>query len=130
MKLVMDCSFMISMILPGELSPGIDFSTYQIHVPHIFTVECINAMIMAKKRNRVTQSQYDSAIAELLQSSFNLDTTSSEHFHEIAKLALRYNLTPYDASYIELAKRLGAKLATFDKTLICAAQECGVELLF
>ena len=45
------------------------------------------------------------------------------------QLAERFNLTLYDATYLELAQRLGLPLATLDKELRIAADALGVELL-
>jgi predicted nucleic acid-binding protein len=44
-------------------------------------------------------------------------------------LARRFGLTAYDAAYLELAKRKGLPLATFDKELIEAAAQEGVALV-
>jgi predicted nucleic acid-binding protein len=41
----------------------------------------------------------------------------------------RYGLSAYDAAYLELAKRRGLPLATFDKELINAAPQEGVALV-
>jgi predicted nucleic acid-binding protein len=41
-------------------------------------------------------------------------------------LARSHALTAYDASYLELALRLGAGLATFDRKLAVAARSVGV----
>jgi predicted nucleic acid-binding protein len=43
-------------------------------------------------------------------------------------LAARHRLTPYDASYLELAKRRGLELATLDRNLRRAAEIAGVAL--
>ena len=48
---------------------------------------------------------------------------------EIAELAERHRLTSYDATYLELALRLGVPLATTDKALAAAAASAGVSLL-
>jgi len=44
-------------------------------------------------------------------------------------LVWRYGLTAYDAAYLELAKRKGLPLATFDKELIAAAKLEGIDLI-
>jgi predicted nucleic acid-binding protein len=41
----------------------------------------------------------------------------------------RHELSSYDASYLVLAERLGASLATLDHRLAKAAEQAGVELL-
>lgn len=43
-------------------------------------------------------------------------------------LARRHKLTVYDASYLELAMRLGVPLASLDRELCAAAAACGVPL--
>ena len=44
-------------------------------------------------------------------------------------LVRRYGLTAYDAAYLELAKRKGLALATFDSDLIKAGSQESVALL-
>lgn len=50
-------------------------------------------------------------------------------FHEVYALAQKYQLSTYDASYLDLALRRELPLATQDKALARAAAECGVVLL-
>ena len=45
----------------------------------------------------------------------------------IADLARRYRLSAYDASYLELALRVGLPLATLDADLAKAARKAGVK---
>jgi predicted nucleic acid-binding protein len=44
-------------------------------------------------------------------------------------LALRYNLSAYDAAYLELALRKSLPLATLDAQLDAAARQAGVPVL-
>jgi predicted nucleic acid-binding protein len=44
-------------------------------------------------------------------------------------IAERYNLTVYDASYLEIAQRRGLPLATLDRELHAAAKIEGVQVL-
>lgn len=53
----------------------------------------------------------------------------SKSFHETLSLAYTEKLTTYDASYLELAIRMGLPLATKDKLLREAGERLGVELL-
>ncbi len=55
--------------------------------------------------------------------------TSDIAFGSIVTLADRYQLTSYDAAYLELAMRLGIPLATLDAHLRAAAKKAGVTLL-
>ena len=45
------------------------------------------------------------------------------------QLCDRFGLTPYDAAYLELARRRGLPLATLDGELVRAAQAENVSLL-
>jgi len=46
----------------------------------------------------------------------------------VLALAERHQLTTYDASYLELAQRLGLPLATVDANLLQAANAIRVEI--
>jgi predicted nucleic acid-binding protein len=60
----------------------------------------------------------------------NIDkfSTMSESLYAIASLSLKYNLTSYDASYLELAIRMNAMIATLDKNLILACNLANVKV--
>lgn len=55
------------------------------------------------------------------------DSTSSHALADTLHLARRYRLSSYDASYLELALRLGRPLATLDADLAKAARKAGVK---
>lgn len=57
------------------------------------------------------------------------DETDRHAWGATLSLADRFNLTPYDAAYLELAIRRGLPLATLDKALRQAAGTLGVVLL-
>jgi predicted nucleic acid-binding protein len=59
-----------------------------------------------------------------------IDPQSGEGvFDRVFKLAEQYNLTIYDAGYLELAIREGLPLATLDNDLRKAARASGVPLV-
>jgi predicted nucleic acid-binding protein len=69
----------------------------------------------------------DGAIALLETLAVVDDTaTNARAWTSIVALSDRYDLTPYDAAYLELAIRLGADLATRDAALGAAAKSAGV----
>ena len=85
---------------------------------------------MAERRKLLSQIQADECIEKmnhLLRSSIELDTTHSS-VQEMLYLARKYRLTVYDASYLELALRRRASLATLDKSLQAAANLAGVKM--
>ncbi|MCZ6901966.1 MAG: type II toxin-antitoxin system VapC family toxin [Rickettsia endosymbiont of Ixodes persulcatus] len=47
----------------------------------------------------------------------------------INELAIQNKLSTYDASYLELAIRLNAKIATFDENIMKACHKHSVEVL-
>ena len=53
--------------------------------------------------------------------------TSQRGLREIFVLAAEYQLSSYDAAYLELAMRAAVPLATVDKALLKAASKAGVE---
>ena len=56
-------------------------------------------------------------------------TTQEIVFGTVAELARSSGLTVYDALYLELAKRLGAPLASLDAQLCAAATRLGIEVV-
>ncbi|MFA6038028.1 MAG: type II toxin-antitoxin system VapC family toxin [Legionellales bacterium] len=54
---------------------------------------------------------------------------SARASHEIFSLASAQGLTTYDATYLDLAMRLGLPLATRDQALIAAANRVGVQII-
>jgi len=68
------------------------------------------------------------AFLELL-AGVNIDVDAATYAHALSatlQLARRYRLSAYDASYLELALRLGLPLATLDEELQKAARKAGV----
>lgn len=63
---------------------------------------------------------------ELRELPIIVDDELTSLFGDEATIAARYNLTVYDAAYLELALRLRAPLATNDKTLAAAAKAAKV----
>jgi predicted nucleic acid-binding protein len=57
-----------------------------------------------------------------------VDSATFTHaLSDTLQLARRYTLSAYDASYLELALRLGMPLATLDVGLQAAAKKAGVK---
>jgi predicted nucleic acid-binding protein len=53
--------------------------------------------------------------------------TFAQALSDTLQLARRYKLSSYDASYLELALRLGAPLAMLDEDLQKAAKKAGIK---
>ncbi len=84
---------------------------------------------MAYRRKRISRevlSQYIDVIATL---PVTIDTTAATQgniMKTVCELADEHGLTTYDASYLELAARLGLPLMTLDTDLYEAAAEIGI----
>lgn len=102
----------------------------QVFVPAHWGVEVANGLIMAERRKRVSQADLTEALGLVaaLQVS-NDDETTRRAWSDTTALARQYDLTIYDAAYLELAMRCGASLATTDKKLTAAAKAAGVPIL-
>ena len=56
-----------------------------------------------------------------------VDSPDPESVLQLPALALKHQLTAYDAAYLELALRLGLPIATKDDALKRAMAACGVK---
>jgi len=94
--------------------------------PRIWWYEIRNALLMSERRNRISREQATDAIAQSRKLYVGIDDSHDEF--SLAGLTRRFNLTIYDAAYLEVALRRGLPLATLDKRLRAAAREVGVAL--
>ncbi len=135
MQLVLDCSVAISWCLVDEnndyanaiLSMMPDSEAF---VPGIWSLEIANVLLVAERRNRITQEQSEEAITLLQSLLIQVDTaTDVNALGATLALGRQEGLASYDAAYLELSLRLGLPLATIDIHLAKAATRCGVELV-
>ena len=98
--------------------------------PQLWPIEALNGLLSAERRGRISQTirQRLTGFLRALPISID-DETASQVWTTTAQLAEQHRLTAYDATYLELALRLGLPLATADKLLIAAAQTIGLQLL-
>lgn len=131
--LVLDCSAVIAWLFPDEGDPfGISLiemiPTIRAHVPVIWRLEVINALLMAERRGRLAQSDTAELLAVLDSVQIVLDYQDLQRrTNQIMSLARAYGLSAYDAAYLELAMRLGVPIASLDDTLLQAATAVGVK---
>jgi len=138
MNLVTDCSFIMSSILPDENQTKIEDiykqigeGIYKVYVPSIFYLECNNVLLCSLRKKRINKDNYNDYSEILGSLPINIDNFSStaDSFYTIGNISNQYNLTSYDASYIDLAIRMGAAIATLDKNLANACKQANLELL-
>ena len=100
-----------------------------IYVPALFWFEIGNGIVVAQRRGRLAET--GRLRFEQLLDEIEIDTSPVEPpivFGRVLALSHAHGLTAYDASYLELAMRLNARLATLDTALIEAAPRAGVRL--
>jgi predicted nucleic acid-binding protein len=97
-------------------------------VPAIWPLEVANVLLVAERRGRLTEAQVSRFLGLLTQLPIEVDDAPRE-LAGIVAAGRRHELSSYDASYLVLAERLGASLATLDGRLSKAAERAGVELL-
>lgn len=93
--------------------------------PALLRLEYANVLRTACKRGRLTAEQAQEAIAELAALPLDLDHESPDPAQLLA-LALRHDLSAYDAAYLDLALRRQLPIATQDGALAQAARIAGV----
>ena len=93
--------------------------------PALLTWEYTNVLRTACKRGRLTAQDAQQAIAWLKRLPIDTDTSAPDA-GMLLSLALRHDLSSYDAVYLELALRLQLPIATADSDLASAARVAGV----
>ncbi len=135
MTLVLDNSVALAWCFADERSPAsLDLldrvAQSGAHAPQLWPVEALNGLLSAERRRRITIAERHALMTFLQDLPITIDAgTADRAWRETAHLAASYNLTAYDATYLELALRLGLPLATNDAALISAAQQAGVKLV-
>ena len=85
---------------------------------------------MAERRKRLNASQRKRLSGFLHELPITLDhEAAAQAWGVTADLTERFQLTIYDAAYLELAQRLTLPLATLDRALHKAAKGLGVAVL-
>lgn len=130
--LVIDASLAASWLLPDETSPIADLARQALvdtpgAAPALWWFEIRNTLLMGERRNRWPRSTTEQVLRALTRLSISIDRDPDQA--AIYAIARTQNLTVYDASYVELAQRIGGRLATLDRAMMSAAQAVGVAVL-
>lgn len=132
--IVLDASVALTWCYPDENS-GYAYRVLDVledgraMVPGLWAVEIANALAVGERRHRLN----DAAAAQFLEliGALSIETdreTASRALTTTRHLALAYNLSVYDATYLELAMREGLTLATLDLQLKKAAKAAGIKV--
>jgi predicted nucleic acid-binding protein len=98
-------------------------------VPITWGLEIANVIARSEAKELVSAAQSGSFIALLEGIPIDVDAETFTHvFSDTLQLSRRYRLSSYDATYLQLALRRGAPMATLDDDLRRAASKAGVKL--
>jgi len=98
--------------------------------PAHWPVEIANALIVAARRKRISPEDVRRLLEDLEALPIRIDPPSRSLVRAgVLSLAEQFQLTAYDAAYLELAMRQGLPLATRDQALREASRAAGVVLL-
>lgn len=130
MAFVVDCSVSLAWFLEDERNAFCDAilrATENLDhwVPAVWPLEFANGMLMAQRRRRIDRDARLDALKKVMLPGLHIDSAALD-MQAISTLAERRDLTTYDASYIELALRMGFDLVTQDRALAQAASAEGI----
>jgi predicted nucleic acid-binding protein len=134
MSWVMDCSFSMALLLPDEQTGAV--RTFfdglnpddTIWVPALWWHETANVLAVAVRKKRLHQTDASNALTLFSALKPRVDHASGTGYAQrLMELALTWNLSAYDAAYLELALRKGSTMLSHDRSLLDAAGRCGIE---
>jgi predicted nucleic acid-binding protein len=130
--LVVDCSVTMAWCFEDECDELADavldaLADGEAWVPSLWPLEVANVLVAAERRRRLTAADSARFIELLMGLPIVVDDRSHERaLSQVLAAARQLGISVYDASYLELAMRLGATLATRDTQLSAAAASAGV----
>ncbi len=135
---VLDASIAVSWCFPGDPAENTPYSrrilsslaTDDAIVPEIWGFEVANSIFVSfSKRNRITEKQIDEYLRLLKALPIRRETRDLWSAVNLESLARKWNLTLYDAAYLDLALRKELPLASADDDLRRVAAAEGVKVL-
>ena len=126
--IVLDACTVASWVLPDETPSSLEaVADAPLAAPWLFWAKLRNILVIAERRSRIPAGMAEMHLDAVASFAIALDVTPVEAV--VLSLARAHRLTVYDALYLELALRRGARLATIDGPLAAAARARGVALL-
>ena len=132
--LVIDCSVTMAWCFEDERSLFADkvldhLAETEAWVPSLWAFEVANVLLVAERRDRLSPADSTRFVTLLSDLPIMIDDRAHERALGSALSAGRdHGLSSYDATYLELAMRLGGVMATGDKRLRAACRKSGIPL--
>ena len=133
-EIAIDASLTLQWFLEDEVDRGYSLavlarlSDLSATVPMLWYYEVGNGLTMACRRKRITRVQADRYLARLKGLPIVADAVDPKAILSLPDIAQAYDLTNYDAAYLELALRRKLPLATTDAALRRSAAKAGIEV--
>lgn len=100
-----------------------------LEVPALWPLEVANALLVLVRRGKLRDDEREAALGWLRGLRVRLDHDMAPlGFSRLSELASEYDLSVYDAAYLELARRRRLPLGCKDGPLRTAARRAGVTL--
>ena len=97
-------------------------------VPALWLYEVVNVVELAVRKGRIPKEKALAFLEGLAGLPIEVENPSrTQVFESVRALAGRYQLTAYDAAYLELANRHKLPIASLDRALLRAALAAGLE---
>lgn len=137
MSFVLDASVALLWLAPGTNPGGAAYAASalaglkesQAVVPSLMALEIANVVTKLESKGVVTEADSQRYITLLGRLNIVVDQATAAHAPgDTLHLARRYQLSAYDAAYLELALRTALPLATLDANLAKAASRAGVAI--
>jgi predicted nucleic acid-binding protein len=133
--IVLDASLMAAWLLGERGQPAIhetyvELRSEPVVVPAHWPVEISNTLRTHLRAGRLSIADFHEVIDELDAVGVHVDQPIDlDEIGPLAQFAMTYNLTAYDAAYVQLAIQHGATLATLDAAMRSAATSLNIPLL-
>lgn len=133
-EIVIDCSLTMAWCFDDEGDVESEailrrFPSMSAFVPSIWPLEVANCLLKGERRGRITEAGSARFVSLLGSLPITVDEeTNVRAFREIIALARVYQLSAYDAAYLECASRRGLALATRDVKLREAGRALGIAI--
>jgi predicted nucleic acid-binding protein len=131
-EFVLDCSVTMAWYFKDEANAYAkavrkSLSRVEAVVPGLWPLEVANILVHGERRRRSTEAEASKWLGYLRMLPIRVDDEiAARAWLDILHIARSYELSAYDASYLELAIRLGLPLASSDDKLKATAASAGV----
>lgn len=132
--LVIDCSVTMGWCFEDEGSLFADkvldhIVDTEAWVPSLWAFEVANVLLVAERRGRLSPADSTRFVTLLSELPILIDDRTHERaLDSVLSIGREQGLSAYDATYLELAMRLGGEMATGDERLRTACLKTGIPL--